>query len=64
MEETKTVICYKCQKKLEPIKTYLSYLGHSFYADILKCPDCGEVYIPEELVKTRIAEVEMQLEDK
>jgi predicted RNA-binding Zn-ribbon protein involved in translation (DUF1610 family) len=62
--ENKVVICFQCQKELQPIKTYLSYLGHSFYADILKCPECGEVYIPEELVKNRIAEVEMQLEDK
>jgi predicted RNA-binding Zn-ribbon protein involved in translation (DUF1610 family) len=64
MADKKVIICYKCQKELEPIKTYLSYLGHSFYADILKCPICGEVYIPEELVKSRIADVEMQLEDK
>jgi predicted RNA-binding Zn-ribbon protein involved in translation (DUF1610 family) len=62
--ENKVVICFQCQKELQLIKTYLSYLGHSFYADILKCPECGEVYIPEELVKSRIAEVEMQLEDK
>jgi hypothetical protein len=64
MTETKPVICYNCQKELVPTKTYLSYLGHSFSADILKCPECGEVYIPEELAKSRIAEVEMQLEDK
>ncbi len=62
--ENKVVICFQCQKELQPIKTYLSYLGHSFYAEIPKCPDCGEVYISEELVKSRIAEVEMQLEDK
>lgn len=64
MTETKPVICYNCQKELIPMKTYLSYLGRSFSADILKCPECGEVYIPEELAKSRIAEVEMQLEDK
>jgi RNase P subunit RPR2 len=64
MTDTKPVICYKCQEELVPTKTYLSYLGHSFSADILKCPECGEVYIPEELAKSRIADVEMQLEDK
>ncbi len=64
MAENKVIICYKCQKALLPTKTYLSYLEHSFYADILRCPGCGEVYIPEELVRTRIADVEMQLEDK
>lgn len=64
MNDQEVKICYQCQKELKPMKTYLSYLGHSFSADILKCPECGEVYIPEELVKGRIAEVEMQLEDK
>lgn len=64
MEEKKVLICYKCKKKMEPIKTNFSYLGHSFFTDILRCPECGEVYIPEDLVKGRISEVEMQLEDK
>lgn len=64
MAENKVVVCFQCQKELQPIKTYLNYLGHSFYADILKCPECGEIYIPEELARGRIADVEMQLEDK
>lgn len=64
MAVKKILICFKCQKELQPAKTYLSYLGHSFFTDMLKCPECGEVYIPEELVKGRIADVEMQLEDK
>lgn len=58
------MICHRCKKELEPTKTVLSYLEHSFFTDILKCPECGEVYIPEELAKGRIAEVEMTLEDK
>jgi len=64
MGKNKVVICHKCQKELEPKKTYFSYLGHTFFTDILKCPQCGEVYIPEELAKGRIAQVEMELEDK
>jgi hypothetical protein len=63
-EENKVIICFKCQKELVPTKTFLNYLGHSFSAEIPRCPECGEVYIPEDLVKSRIAEVEMQLEDK
>ncbi|HWQ30407.1 MAG TPA: hypothetical protein VN549_05390 [Negativicutes bacterium] len=64
MAENKVIICCKCQKELAPKKVYFNYLGHSFFTDILKCPECGEVYIPEELVKGRMSEVEMQLEDK
>lgn len=64
MAEPKPIMCFQCQRELQPSKTYLTYLGHSYFADILKCPVCGEVYIPEELVKGRMADAEMQLEDK
>lgn len=64
MAENKIVICCKCQKEMKPAKTYFKYLEHSFFTNILKCPECGQVYIPEQLVKGRMAEVEMQLEDK
>lgn len=64
MAKNKVMICHKCQKELEQKKTYFKYLGHSFFTDILKCPKCGLVYIPEKLVKGRMAEVEMELEDK
>jgi len=64
MADNKVIICCKCKKELIPKKVYFKYSGHSFFTDILKCPDCGEVFIPEELVKGRMAEVEMQLEDK
>ena len=64
MPEAKKMICCKCNKELEMIKTDFSYLGHSFFTDVPKCPECGQVFIPEELVKGRISEVEMQMEDK
>ena len=64
MTEKKKLFCYKCQKELEMKKTNFTYLGHSFFTDVPKCPECGLVFISEELVKGRISEVEMQLEDK
>jgi len=64
MAEARTLICWQCQKELELRKTDFTYLGHTFYADMPRCPQCGQVYIPEELVRSRIAEVEMQMEDK
>lgn len=60
----KKLICYKCQKELELKKTEFTYLGHTFFHEVPRCPQCGLVYISEELVKSRISEVEMQLEDK
>ena len=62
--EQKKLICCKCQKELELKKTDFTYLGHSFFTEVPRCPLCGTVYISEELVRDRISEVEMQLEDK
>ena len=64
MEERKKLICFKCNQALVPKKTDFSYLGHTFFTEIPKCPQCGLVYLSEEIVKGRISEVEMQLEDK
>ncbi|MEL7567866.1 MAG: DVU_1557 family redox protein [Dehalobacterium sp.] len=64
MEKNKKLICHLCKEELKPAKTFFEYLGHSFHTDVLKCPQCGQVFIPEELAKGRMADVEMQLEDK
>lgn len=64
MEEKKTLICHLCQVEMKMSQVFLNYLGSSFHTDLLKCPKCGQVYIPEDLVKSRVTEVEMQLEDK
>jgi uncharacterized protein with PIN domain len=63
-EDQSLKICQLCKKKMEKRKVDFQYLGHRFFTDLLQCPDCGQVYIPEELVKTRIKEVETLLEDK
>ncbi|RPH30040.1 MAG: DNA-binding protein [Bacteroidales bacterium] len=64
MMEEKKLICHKCQKELELKKTNFSYLGHIFFTEVPRCPECGLVFISEDLVKGRISEVEMQMEDK
>lgn len=64
MAENKKLICWKCRRELEMKKTDFTYLGHSFFTELPRCPECGNVYVSEELVKGRISQVEMQLEDK
>jgi len=59
-----TLVCLRCDKELVVKKTNFDYLGHNFFADIPACPACGQVYVPEELAKGKIAEVEKQLEEK
>ena len=64
MGEKQKLICSLCNLELTPANTNLSYLGHSFRVEAPRCPVCGQVFISEELVKGRIAEVETELEDK
>lgn len=64
MAEQETLICCKCNVPLEPAKTTFNYLNHAFSADLPRCPKCGQVYISEELVRTRVKDVETELEDK
>ena len=58
------VLCAKHRVLLEPGKVELTYLGHTFPVDIVRCPVCGLAYIPEELARGSMLEVEQTLEDK
>ena len=64
MGEEHLLICNRCKLELKSAKANFSYLGNTFSAEVPRCPKCGQVFIPEELAKGRIAEVEMDLEDK
>lgn len=63
MQDT-NMMCDKCKVHLKPAKVTLSYLGNSFSAEVPKCPVCGLVYMSEELVRGKMAAVEMAIEDK
>ncbi len=56
--------CGKCDVGLETGKVSISYLGSMFPVDLLRCPKCGQVFVPEELVLGKMSEVEKLLEDK
>lgn len=64
MGEEHKLICALCNRELQAIKTHFNYLGHSFQVEMPCCPECGQIYIPEELALGRIAQVESELEDK
>jgi hypothetical protein len=57
-------MCAKCNVPLETGKVTVSYLGSAFPVDLLICPTCGQVLIPEELALGKMVEVEKTLEDK
>ncbi|MDR3561565.1 MAG: hypothetical protein P4N59_09045 [Negativicutes bacterium] len=58
------IVCVKCGIHLTLGKVTLSYLGSNFPVDLYKCPECGLVYIPEELARGKMQKVEAALEDK
>jgi hypothetical protein len=62
--EGEAVLCAKHQVLLEPGKVDLTYQGHTFPVDILRCPVCGLTLIPEELARGSMLEVEQTLEEK
>jgi hypothetical protein len=58
------LVCAKCQQPLLPGKVKASYLGNSFEVELLRCPGCGFVYVPEALALGKMLQVEQALEDK
>jgi hypothetical protein len=42
----------------------VAYLGNAYPVDLLRCPQCGLVFVPEELALGKMVEVEKALEDK
>jgi hypothetical protein len=56
--------CGKCQVPLVVRQVNVEYLDNAFPANLLQCPKCGMVLIPEELALGKMVEVEKALEDK
>jgi len=58
------LICAKCDVEMKPGKVRASYMGSEFPIELLKCPVCGMVYVPESLAVGKMLKVEQALEDK
>lgn len=56
--------CAACDEELELAKITMTYLKSTFPTRILRCPKCGDYYLSEELVATKVNEVEQFLEEK
>jgi len=62
MEEK--LICDKCNVPMEEIDAQFKYLSRVFRYKVPRCPECGQVSIPEELVNGKMADVEALIEEK
>jgi hypothetical protein len=49
---------------MEPEEIRFEYLGNTFTHVFPQCPQCKLVFIPEDIVDSKIREVEMLLEEK
>ena len=58
------LICDKCGVEMEMIEASFDYLTRSFRHKVPRCPNCGQISLPEELVTGKMAEVESMIEDK
>lgn len=59
-----SMVCVKCNKKLELASVNLSYMGSAFPVELPCCPECGMVFVPEDLALGKMLHVEKSLEDK
>ncbi len=57
-------VCVKCNLPLVSGQVMAAYLDSAYPVELLKCPQCGLVLIPEELALGKMVEVEKTLEDK
>lgn len=64
MAEKQILICDRCKVEMEEIDTNFSYLDRTFRHKALRCPECGQVFLPEKLVTGRMSEVESLIEEK
>ena len=64
MAEKPTLLCNKCGVGLAFAPVTFRYLKRSFRQEALRCPECGQVHLPEDLVTGKMKELEVSLEDK
>lgn len=61
---TEQVRCWRCDKELELMRVTAIYLKSEFPTRVLACPQCQQVYVPEDLALGKMSEIEQTLEEK
>ena len=57
-------LCSRCRCQLELTEIHVTCLERHFTHKVPRCPQCGQVYITEELAEGKIAQLEKSLEEK
>lgn len=61
---SEVLICDRCGVEMEQIEVAFKYLDRDFRYKVPRCPECGQVSLPEELVTGKMADVEAMIEEK
>lgn len=64
MEKNARLMCNRCKVELREMDAYFTYLDRKFRHKVKRCPDCGQIYLDEELVRGKVNLMETSLEDK
>ena len=64
MEKKLKLICDSGQVEMEELEVQFEYLDKFFRHRVLRCPVCGQVFLPQELVEGRMKDVEKSMEEK
>lgn len=70
MTESKTenrqerIFCGKCNVPLVMKKADFQYMRFTFNHEVPVCPVCGQVYLSEELVNSKVKQIEKTFEEK
>lgn len=56
--------CASCGIALTFTQVEVRYMGSGYPVELPVCSKCGQVFIPEKLALTKMAEIERLLEDK
>lgn len=58
------LMCHRCKVEMKDIEVQFNYLNRNFRYKVPRCPECGQVSLPEELVEGKMADVEAMIEEK
>lgn len=58
------LMCDRCKVAMKKIEVQFDYLNRSFRHKVPRCPECGQVSLPEDLVEGKMSDVEAMIEEK
>lgn len=58
------LMCARCRQKLQIREVTFRYLSYEVTEPLPCCPECGQVYLDESIVRGKMRTAETEMEDK